>query len=271
MAEIEDSTSSVTLAKFSAIGTYNFSLSVGNEMGANSTQFTINVFMPSATTDLAFMKPAHCSGIESSFTSPDLAVDGDNKTRWSSDFKDGAWWKIDLQHQVTPNSIGIVWEGAYAKSFNVQISADNKKWQTFYSNPTFEGGTSVIPNAASLSGRFLKVNCVTRATEYGSSFYTFNTNGTFTSSTNHVPVANVGKNILAVNEITLNGNLSSDADKDALTYKWEQVAGPSLDLKNATTSVMTASSLKAGDYYFKLTVDDGKDVDFDIVKVICNP
>lgn len=271
MAEIEDSTSSVTLAKFSTIGTYNFILSVGNEMGANSTQFTIHVSIPSATTDLAFMKPTMCSGIESSFTSSDLAVDGDNKTRWSSDFKDGAWWQIDLQHQVTPSSIGIIWEGAYAKSFNVQISADNKTWQPFYSISSFAGGTSFIPNAGSLSGRYLKVNCVARATEYGSSFYTFNTNGTFTNSTNRVPVANAGKNILTTDKIMLNGNLSSDADKDALTYKWEQVAGSSLDLMNVTTSVMTASGLKEGDYYFKLTVDDGKDVDFDIVKVVCNP
>lgn len=271
IAEIEDSTSSVTLAKFSAIGAYNFKLTVGNEMGANSTQFAIYVSTPSATTDLAFMKPAHSSGIESSFTSPDLAVDGDNKTRWSSDFKDGTWWQIDLQHQVTPSSIGIIWEGAYAKSFNVQISAENKTWQSLYSNPTFEGGTRVIPNADSLSGRYLKVNCVARATEYGSSFYTFNTNGTFTNSTNRVPVANAGKNMMTTNEIILNGNLSSDDDKDPLTYKWEQIAGPSLDLKNATTPVMTASGLKAGNYYFKLTVDDGKDVDFDIVKVTYNP
>ncbi|HET7732214.1 MAG TPA: glycoside hydrolase family 3 C-terminal domain-containing protein, partial [Paludibacter sp.] len=270
-AEIEDSTSSVTLAKFNAVGTYNFRLSVGNEMGSNSTQFTVSVATPSATTDLAFMKPTLCSGVESTFTSSDLAVDGVPTTRWSSAFKDGEWWQIDLQHQVLPSSLNIVWEGAYAKSFNVQISADNKTWQPLYSNGTFTGGTSTITNGNSLSGRYLKVNCVTRATPYGSSFYSFITNGTFISSTNHVPLANAGNNLLTAKDITLNGSLSSDADKDALSYKWEQIAGPSTPaLVNANSAIATVAGLKSGDYYFKLTVDDGKDVDFDIVKVICN-
>lgn len=269
-AEIEDSTSAVTLAKFSTVGTYTFKLSVGNAAGSNSTLFTVDVSTPSATADLAFMRPTTCSGVESSFTSPDLAVDGVTTTRWSSNFNDGEWWQIDLQHMVLPSSLNIVWEGAYAKSFNVQISADNKTWQSLYSNSTFGGGTSLIPNDGLLSGRYLKINCITRATAYGSSFYSFNANGTFAPSTNHIPVANAGNNMLTVKDITLNGLLSSDADKDALTYKWEQIAGPSTPtLANAKSAVATVSDLRSGDYIFKLTVDDGKDVDFDVVKVTC--
>jgi hypothetical protein len=273
MAQIEDSTSSVTLVKFNTVGDYVFRFSVGNETGFNYKDFTINVSNPGATTDLAFMKPTTCSGVESGFTSSDMAVDGDAKTRWSSAFKDGEWWQIDTQHQVQPGSLSIVWEGAYANNFNVQVSMDNKTWQPFYSNTAFTGGTSTILNTNALSGRYFKVNCVQRATVYGSSFYSFNLNGTFKNSTNHVPVANAGNDLLTVADNTLlSGALSTDADNDALTYKWEQIAGPSaVTINNATASLARATGLKTGEYYFKLTVDDGKDVDFDLVKVICNP
>jgi len=39
---------------------------------------------------------------------------------------------------------------------------------------------------------------------------------------------------------------------------------------NSAASTTLVSGLKQGDYYFKLTVDDGKDVDFDLVKVTYN-
>jgi len=166
----------------------------------------------------------------------------------------------------------MVWEAAYAKVFNIQISADNNTWFPLYTNSVFTGGTSTIPNTSSLSGRYLKVNCVQRATTYGSSFYSFNLSGSFISSTNHVPVANAGNSLLTSGDAVLNGNSSVDADADPLVYKWEQLAGPSSATILKPTSALTQiTGLKQGEYYFKLTVDDGKDVDFDIVKVVSNP
>ena len=200
-----------------------------------------------------------------------MAVDGDNKTRWASAFKENEWWLIDLQHLVLPQSIEILWEGAFAKSFNIQISSDNKNWKQLYSDNAFKGGKSEILNSNSLSGRYLKVNCVTRATPYGSSFFTFNCNGTFINSKNNAPMANAGENMLVDNALTLNGSRSYDTDKDAISYKWEQIAGPTeLQFTNNFASTTTATNLKPGDYYLKLTVDDGKDIDFDVVKITCN-
>jgi len=269
-AVIEDSTASVTLVKFNTAGTYVFLFTVGNDMGSNSSQITINVSSPGSSSDLAFMKPTTCSGVESGFTNSDMAVDGISSTRWSSSFQDNQWWLVDLQHQVLPGSIIIVWEAAYAKMFNVQISTDNFTWQPLYTDNAFAGGTSSISNISSLSGRFIKVNCVQRASVYGSSFYTFNLNGTFLSTTNHVPVANAEISIPTTSDLTLNGSLSSDTDNDPIVYKWEQIAGPSTALiLDPTASITQVTGLKQGEYYFKLNVDDGKDVDFDIVKVVC--
>lgn len=270
VVQIEDSTSSLTLAKFSAVGTYEFQLTVGNDFGSNMKQFIVNVFTPDNTTDLAFMKPTVCSGVESSYTNSDMAVDDDSTTRWSSAFKENEWWQVDLQHQVFPSLVTIVWEGAYAKKFNVEISTDNKNWQTYYTDNAAKGETITIPNKNKLTGRYIKVNCVERATPYGSSFYTFNLLGSYVNSTNRVPVANGGGNIISTTgNATLNGNSSSDADNDKLTFKWEQIGGPSMaTLSGSNASVAKVSLLKQGDYYFRLTVDDGKDVDFDVVKVV---
>ena len=272
IAQIEDTTSSVTIAKFSTAGVYQFRFTVGNDAGSNSTQFSITVSSPATGADLAFMKPTTCSGVESAFTGSDMAVDGNASTRWSSAFQDGQWWQIDLQHSIIPTNLSIIWEGAYAKSFNVQLSADNVNWQSFYTNSTFTGGTSTIQNTNSLAGRYFRVNCVQRATTYGSSFYTFSLNGNLVTSSNHVPLANAGNNISTIGDITLNGSSSTDIDNDPLTYKWEQIAGPSMSvISNLNSVINKLTNLKKGDYYFKLTVDDGKDADYDIVKVTSNP
>jgi len=269
---ITDPASSMTLIKFKTPGTYVFKLTGMNATGSNSVQATEDVMNVDGSTDLAFMKPTTSSGVETSATSADMAVDGNSTTRWSSAFQDNQWWQVDLQHQIVPSAIGIVWEAAYARQFNIQLSADNISWFPLYSNTAFNGGTSSISNPNSLSGRYLKVNCVQRATQYGSSFFSFIVNGSFTNSTNHVPVAVAGITQLTSGEVTLNGVSSSDADLDPLAYKWEQLAGPSYAiLENSTSAITKISGLKPGEYYFKLNVDDGKDVDFDLVKVTCDP
>ena len=271
-AEIVDPTSPLTLVKFVTAGTYVFKLTGSNATGSNSAQVTIIVLTPGTGSDLALMKPTSCSGVETSATGSDMAVDGVSTTRWSSAWLDGQWWQVDLQHQVLPSSIGIIWEAAYAKSFNVQISTDNQTWQPLYTNAAFAGGTSTISNANSLSGRYLKVNCLQRVTTYGSSFYTFSVAGSFVNTTNHVPVAVAGNSLVTSGDATLNGSLTTDADNDVLTYKWEQIAGPSTaTIVNATAVTTQITGLKSGEYYFKLKVDDGKDVDFDIVKIVSNP
>lgn len=270
-AAITDPECAVTMVSFSSPGTYKFNIQVGNDAGETTREFDIYVSDVNPETDLSFMKPTSCSGVESTFTSPDMAVDGDGKTRWSSGFKNGEWWQVDLQHQVIPASLKIDWEGAYAKSFNVQISTDNKVWQTLYSTNSFVGGTSQINNNQKLSGRYLRVNCLERATTYGSSFYTFSTRGFFSKSDNHIPVAHACYKITSKNEIVLSGLESTDADKDSLSFRWEQIAGPNdVEISGKTTSQSVVTGFKTGDYFLKLTVDDGKDVDYTVMKIHCN-
>lgn len=271
-AVIKDPASALTIVKFISEGTYVFRLTGTNNTGSNSADVSISVQSPGTDSNLALMKPATCSGSESGTYSASMAVDGNAATRWASAWLDGQWWQVDLQHQVRPGTIQIVWEAAYASNYNLQISQDSKSWQNYYSNTAFTGGTSTIANLNSLSGRYLKVNCVKRATGYGSSFFSFSLNGNFVNSTNQSPHAVATGTVNSSDLVTLNGNASSDADNDPLICNWEQLAGPSnAIINNPNAAVTTVSELKQGDYYFKLNVDDGKEVDFDVVKIVSDP
>jgi hypothetical protein len=267
---ISDPLSSLTQVEFNAVGDYVFRLTVKNENQLSNTKDVyVNVSNVNVNSDLAYMKPATTSSIETESTNAGAAVDGNDFTRWSSAFVNNEWWQVDLQHQVQPTSIRIIWESAYAKKFNVQISIDGTNWQLLYENNSFNGGTINIPNPQSLVGRYLRVNCIERATQYGSSFYTLNVFGTYVYSTNNIPVANAGEVLETTQtEALLNGSGSYDLDGDELTFRWEQIGGPSsITINGANTSIAMISGLKAGNYYFMLTVDDGKAVEFDIVRV----
>lgn len=82
---------------------------------------------------------------------------------------------------------------------------------------------------------------------------------TTTSTTNVAPVANAGANkslILPANSVKLFGS-GKDSDGTIVAYKWTQYGGPSAaTISNGTTATATVSGLKAGNYYFRLTVKD---------------
>lgn len=60
--------------------------------------------------------------------------------------------------------------------------------------------------------------------------------------------------------LTLDGSQSSDADGNALTYRWRvvsQPAGSTLDLSNTTVQMPNVDLREGGDYTFELVVNDG--------------
>ncbi|MFY9154128.1 MAG: PKD domain-containing protein, partial [Prolixibacteraceae bacterium] len=88
---------------------------------------------------------------------------------------------------------------------------------------------------------------------------------------NKVPVANAG-NDQTVNEgatVSLDGSASSDADSDALTYKWTAPAGISLSSDTDQKPTFTAPEVSADtEYIFSLVVNDGtSDSPADQVKI----
>ena len=105
-----------------------------------------------------------------------LAIDGNTGTRWESAQTDEEWWQVDLGEVKTFNTISIMWEGAYSKSFTIRVSTDGESYtnavnveeQTlsgfpYVQNFQFEAKTA----------RYIKFNVVKRGTGYGNSFWEF--------------------------------------------------------------------------------------------------
>lgn len=91
------------------------------------------------------------------------------------------------------------------------------------------------------------------------------------TSGNAVPLANAGSDkilTLPANSIKLTGS-AKDTDGTIASYKWTQYGGPSTaTITNSTSAAATFSGLKAGKYYFRLTVKDNDGAtDYDNVLV----
>jgi cellulose 1,4-beta-cellobiosidase len=114
---------------------------------------------------------AWASSSETSATSPAMAVDGDNGTRWSSSFQDNQWLNVDLGATHSISKIVLNWEAAYASGFKVRTSDDPDfgTWTDLYSTTAGTGGVTAL--TVSGSGRYVRLLGQTRATQYGISLY----------------------------------------------------------------------------------------------------
>ncbi len=100
--------------------------------------------------------------------------DGDEGTRWESAFADDQWWMCEMAEQSQFNTVQILWETAYAKSFRLEVSNDGTTWSTIQTI-TDQTLTS-FPYLQTLSvgeqnAKYLRFYGVARGTGYGFSFY----------------------------------------------------------------------------------------------------
>lgn len=121
--------------------------------------------------NLAMGKPTTASSVEVAGYEAAKATDGDTTTRWSSAYSDSQWIAVDLGATYTLNQVSLVWEDAYAKSYQIQISTDNVNWTPIYNTTNGKGGTETFP--VSGTGRYVRMYGTARATSYGYSLYEF--------------------------------------------------------------------------------------------------
>jgi hypothetical protein len=124
------------------------------------------------TANAAQGRSAAASSTENAGTPASAAVDGDTGTRWSSAFSDPQWLRVDLGSSRQICGIGLDWEAAYAKAFQIQTadSADGP-WTSVYSTSSGSGGTQHLDVAG--TGRYVRVYTTARATQYGVSLWEF--------------------------------------------------------------------------------------------------
>ena len=113
---IKDNTSIASTASTPVtlgIGTHQIELKVTDNEGASASDIlTITVL---SKTNLALNKSVTTSSQEGAFGG-DLAVDGDDQTRWSSLFSDPQFISVDLENIYQINEVVLLWEVASAKA-----------------------------------------------------------------------------------------------------------------------------------------------------------
>ncbi|MEU4796647.1 discoidin domain-containing protein [Streptomyces sp. NPDC023327] len=130
---------------------------------------------PVSGTDVALGKPTTASSFQPSYgdcpCEPAKATDGKNDTRWASDWSDPQWIQVDLGAATAFRRLQLVWDPAYAKSYEVQVSDDGTTWRTVHTTTTGNGDIDTIDVAA--TARHVRLRLTARGTGWGYSLHEF--------------------------------------------------------------------------------------------------
>lgn len=136
----------------------------------NATDTLFVTVLPVSSINLAYGKPTFFSSYENDQTKGAQAVDNDITTKWGTIHGvDNQFITIDLLNIYDLDSINVAWENAYASKYSVQISNDNVNWTTIGEELAGNGGKDHF--ATSASGRYVKIDCTQRYTNYGYGIY----------------------------------------------------------------------------------------------------
>ncbi|SEB32191.1 Ricin-type beta-trefoil lectin domain-containing protein [Amycolatopsis tolypomycina] len=161
------STVTVAAAATAAPGSATITLTGGTKTASMSVTVT-----GGSEALLSQGKPATASSLESSSYPAGAAFDGNlTSTRWAS--KEGSnaeWLRVDLGAAKSVTHVKLSWEAAYGKAYSIQTSADGTTWTTIYTTTSGNGGTDDLTGLTG-TGRYVRMNGVTRGTSYGYSLY----------------------------------------------------------------------------------------------------
>ncbi|HET9657433.1 MAG TPA: discoidin domain-containing protein, partial [Kineosporiaceae bacterium] len=128
--------------------------------------------------NVAAGKASSASSVETTGFEAAKANDANTATRWSSAHADNQWWQVDLGVTQSISVVDVAWETAYASSYQVQTSTDGTTWTTVGTqNPTAAGTQRTTFTA--VNARYVRINCLTRATAWGFSIWEVAVYGNF--------------------------------------------------------------------------------------------
>lgn len=112
------------------------------------------------------------SSIEPGYVAPN-AFDGNATTRWGSTASDLQWISVNYGTPRMIDKVTLLWGGAYAKAYKIQVSQDGQAWTDVVSVTNGDGGQDAL-TFSPVSATFLRVYCTQRATQWGYSIYEIN-------------------------------------------------------------------------------------------------
>ena len=131
---------------------------------------------PTEIYDVNFALASNGSSAEATSGDAAQAIDNNPGSRWESAQEDPQTWTLDLGQARIFNTLEIVWEGAYGKTFTVSVSDDKETWTPVW---TVEGQelagfpytqTQTIDKT---TARYIQFRGTERGTGYGYSFWEF--------------------------------------------------------------------------------------------------
>jgi hypothetical protein len=123
--------------------------------------------------DMALNRSASASSTENNRTDlrPALANDGNSFTRWSSNFVDDQWWRVDLGSVRQIDRVELNWETAYASRYRIETRTSTlDSWSTAATVTISSPGLKVHTFSAR-NARYVRIYGDTRATRWGISLW----------------------------------------------------------------------------------------------------
>ena len=149
-----------------------------NEGASDSDEILVKVF---ERINIALNKDVFTSSNENDGYKGDLAVDGNNETRWASSFSEPEWIYVDLGDTYKVSEVILNWEAAFGSAYEIQISDDANTWTTLASENASDG--EIDQFSVSGVGRYVRMYGTSRATVYGFSLFEFEVYGILDSNT----------------------------------------------------------------------------------------
>lgn len=157
------------------------------------------------------------------------AIDGNTESRWESASEDVQWLYVDLGAVKAFDTVGFVWEGAYASKYYIQISDDAQNWETISYVTATSNKTVQIDLGKTYNARYVRMFGTKRGTGYGYSFYEMGVWNKANAENPNQPTSGSSQTESATKDGTIEeiiigsikvSAISADTENRAVSFSW---------------------------------------------------
>ena len=199
-------------------GPYTITSTLNGVASYSSVYVTESGSEVNPVSNLAINATATASSIENTGTAIASVNDDDEVTRWSSAYNDDEWIALDLGQSYEVGSVELVWETAYGKAYNIELSDDNINWSSVYQQTNGTGGTETIEISG--NAQYIRMKGLERGTAWGYSLYEFKV---YEKPAIITPVTNLALNKVTSVTSTEADNIADNATDGDANTRWSSL------------------------------------------------